>query len=69
MSTWKKIRKVVKNATRKVAPIVTGGMYNPGAKAEEEPGTRSEAAAQLIKQNTNKQAGGAQISYGEEKYV
>lgn len=36
---------------------------------EEEEGTRSEAAAQLIKQNVNKQAGGAQISYGEEKYV
>lgn len=38
-------------------------------KPEEEEGTRSEAAGQLMKQSVAKQAGGAQINFTEEKYV
>lgn len=71
MSTWGKIKKSVKSATRKVAPIVSGGMWKPGAKSESDD-SRSQAAGQLLKRDVSvaKQAGSGQIKYtGEEEYT
>lgn len=36
---------------------------------KDEEGTRSEAAGQLMKKDVQKQAGGAQVNFTEERYV
>lgn len=68
---WGSIKKSVKGAVNKVPAVkvfksIKGALKSP---KEEEGGTRSEAASQLMKQNVSKQAGGAQINFTEEKYV
>lgn len=67
---WGRVKKAVKRAVRKVAPIVTQGIYDPASKSTAEKnkaeggddvGLRAAAAKRLV--NTQQQAGGGQIKF------
>lgn len=76
MGLWKKVKRAVKGAVRTVAPIATGGLYDPKSKSTaqqnkdaggDDVGQRAAAAKRLSE--IQKQAGGGQIKYNTEEEV
>ena len=80
MGTYSKIKNKIKKTVKKVG----GSILKPAksilkpiksilkpekVKDEPEVGTRGEAATQLIKQGTTRQAGSGQVSFTEEKEI